>query len=75
MSMNNPKPTNLLEIVTDDKDFAKALSVAKRYDIMDATRISAFGMSLLQCYVREEDVEGLLTDCAKHQIDAYIRHE
>jgi len=73
--MNNLKPINLLEVVTDDKDFNKALSVLKRHDIMDATRISAFGISLLQGYVYECDVEDLLMDCARHNIDAYIRDD
>jgi len=73
MNMDNLTSLNVLEIVTDDKDFAKALSIAKQHNVMRPSRISAFGISLIQCYVRKEDMEGLLNDCFMHNIDAYIR--
>jgi len=71
--MNNLKPLNMIELVTDDKDFAKALSIAKQHNVMSPSRISAFGISLLQGYVYGCDVEDLLMNCANHGIDAYIR--
>jgi len=74
MTMNNLKPLNMIELVTDDNDFAKAMNVLKRHNI-NATKISAFGISLLQGYVREDDAEDLLMDCARHNIDAYIRDD
>ena len=75
MNMDNLTSLNVLEIVTDDKDFAKALSIAKQHNVMRPSRISAFGISLLQGYVREDDAEDLLMDCARHNIDAYIRDD
>ena len=73
--MNNLKPLNMIELVTDDNDFAKALNVLKHHDIMNATRISAFGVSLLQCTIRGCDVKEFLDDCFRHNIDAYIRDD
>ena len=73
MNMDNLTSLNVLEIVTDDKDFAKALSIAKQHNVMRPSRISAFGISLLQGYVYGCDVEDLLMNCANHGIDAYIR--
>ena len=71
--MNQINSLNSIEAVVLDEAVANALEVLKRHNAMQIKRISAFGMSLLQCEAHACDTPALLDACAKVGVDAYIR--
>jgi len=71
--MNQINSINPIEVVASDETVAKTLEILKRHNAMQIKRISAFGMSLLQCEVQACDAPALLDACAAHGVDAYIR--
>jgi len=71
--MNQINSINPIEVVASDETVAKTLEILQRHNAMQIKRISAFGMSLLQCEIAAADTPALLNDCANCGVDAYIR--